>query len=88
LALKYKDTDDAIRKHVSYDDKRQQGSLISNPGKSPGLKTTGKNTTSEEDKSDKGSNPLNSRGLKGIRKKTTSEEDKSDLKVWQIRYSI
>ena len=37
-ALKYTDTDDAVRRHVSQDDKRKQGSLISNPGTSPGLK--------------------------------------------------
>ena len=36
--LKYKDTDDAIRQHVAHDDKRQQGSFILNPGKTPGLK--------------------------------------------------
>ncbi len=37
-ALKYKDTDDAIRAHVAEDDKRQQGSFSLNPGKTPGLK--------------------------------------------------
>ena len=37
-ALKYKDTDWAIRNHVSEDDKRQQGSFDLNPGNSPGLK--------------------------------------------------
>ena len=36
--LKYKDTDDAIRQHVAYDDKRQQGSFNLNPGKTPGFK--------------------------------------------------
>ena len=36
--LKYKDTDDAIRQHVAYDDERQQGSFNLNPGKTPGLK--------------------------------------------------
>ena len=34
--LKYKDTDDAIRRHVAHDDKRQQGSFILNPGKCRG----------------------------------------------------
>ena len=42
-ALKYKDTDDAIRVHVADDDKRTQGSLILNPGVSPGLKGNWKN---------------------------------------------
>ena len=38
IALKYTDTDQAIRKHVSEDDKRQQGSFNLNPVKSAGLK--------------------------------------------------
>jgi prophage antirepressor-like protein len=43
-ALKYTDTDQAIRLHVSDDDKRTQGSLIFNPVKSTGLKGNWKNT--------------------------------------------
>ncbi len=42
-ALKYKDSDDAIRKHVSEDDKRQQCSFKLNPGKTPGLQGNWKN---------------------------------------------
>jgi len=44
-ALKYKNTDDAVRRHVSEDDRRQQGSLISNPRDVRGLKGNWKNTT-------------------------------------------
>ena len=64
-AFQYKNTDQAIRMHVSDDDKRQQGSLISSPGKSPGLRSNGKNINSDNDKSDQGSNPVKSTGLKG-----------------------
>ena len=53
-ALKYVKTDKAIRDHVSEDDKRTQGSLISNPPKSGGLTGDSKNA-----------NPCESPGLKG-----------------------
>ena len=42
-ALKYVRTDDAIRKHVADDDKRDQGSFILNPRDSRGLKGNWKN---------------------------------------------
>ena len=44
-ALKYKNTDDAVRRLVSGDDKRSLGSIISNPRESLGLKGNWKNTT-------------------------------------------
>ena len=43
-ALKYTDTDQAIRKHVADDDKRQQGSFNLNPVKTTGLKGNWKMT--------------------------------------------
>ena len=43
-ALNCKHTDKAVRTHVSEDDKCLQGSLISNPAKSPGLKGNWKST--------------------------------------------
>jgi len=64
-ALKYVKPDKAIRMHVSDDDKRQQGSLISKPPKTEGLKGICKNTESDEDKSEQGSNPPKTEGLKG-----------------------
>ena len=73
-ALRYKDTNQAIRVHVSDDDKRLQGSLISNPGKSPGLKGNHENTISDadSDKHEQGLNPVKSTGLKGNRKTPTT----------------
>ncbi len=43
-ALKYTDTDQAIRKHVADDDKRQQGSFNLKPVKTTGLKGNWKMT--------------------------------------------
>ena len=51
---------------------------MSNPGISQVLKDNGKNTNSDNDKSEQRSSPVKSTGLKGNCKNTDSDEDKSD----------
>jgi len=64
-ALKYKDTDQAVRMHVSDEDTRQQGSFILNTLNLRGFRAIAKNIEFDEDESDQGLNPVNFTGLKG-----------------------
>jgi prophage antirepressor-like protein len=61
-ALKYKDTDDAIRTHVADDDKRQQGSFNLNPGKTPGYGSSNLNPGETPGYGSSNLNPLETPG--------------------------